>query len=137
MHSLGNHRPIAGDPEDMIRITQPRTRILLAGITLCVFALLPLVLGALQPASSAAQTGSPFPPTGQIYTYANGDHILVLEMEGTTLWAGTLAGGVARWDTTDGSHVQYLRPQDGLAGNTVPLTARAGSGLLPTMASAC
>jgi len=53
------------------------------------------------------------------YTYANGDDILVLEMEGPILWAGTRAGGVVRWDTRDGTFVQYLKPQDRLAGNTV------------------
>ncbi|MFQ5343905.1 MAG: two-component regulator propeller domain-containing protein, partial [Anaerolineae bacterium] len=53
------------------------------------------------------------------YTYANGDDILVLEMEGEILWAGTRAGGVVRWDTRDGTFVQFLKPQDRLAGNTV------------------
>ncbi len=53
------------------------------------------------------------------YTYANGDDILAMAMEGPILWAGTRAGGVVRWDTRDGSFVQYLKPQDRLAGNTV------------------
>ncbi|MFQ5344229.1 MAG: two-component regulator propeller domain-containing protein, partial [Anaerolineae bacterium] len=82
-----------------------------------------LFLGALasvvRPASSTAQAGSPFPPTGTWYTYANGDDILALAVEGDVLWAGTRAGGVVRWNTTAGTFVQFLKPQDGLAGNTV------------------
>ena len=82
-----------------------------------------LFLGALasavRPASTTAQGGSPFPPTGTWYTYANGDDILALAVEGDVLWAGTRAGGVVRWSTTDGTYIQFLKPQDGLAGNTV------------------
>ena len=109
---------------------------------------LPLLL---QPIPSTAQTGPPSLPTGQWYTYANGDDILALEVEGdsssgplrqaprqarggaqdaastssgetsghTVIWAGTRAGGVVRWNTTDSSYVQFLKPQSGLAGNTV------------------
>ena len=66
-----------------------------------------------------AQTEPPFPPTGQWYTYANGDDILALQLEGDVLWASTRAGGVVRWDTTSGAYVQFLKPQDGLAGNVV------------------
>ena len=61
----------------------------------------------------------PFPPQGEWITYANGDEILTLAFEGDILWAGTRAGGVVRWDTTDRSFVQFLYPQDGLAGNIV------------------
>lgn len=111
--------PVAGSPEDMITTRRPRIDVLLSCITLCTLALFLTVLGALRPTSSAAQEASPFPPTGQMYTYANGDHILTLEIEGSVLWAGTLAGGVVRWNTTNDSYVQYLRPQDGLAGNIV------------------
>jgi len=62
----------------------------------------------------------PFPPTGDWITYANGDEVLALAFEDNgILWAGTYAGGVVRWNTADGSFVQYLAPQDGLAGNIV------------------
>ncbi len=77
-------------------------------------------MSAVWPASSTAQEGSPFPPTGTWYTYANGDDILALAVEGDVLWAGTRAGGVVRWNTADRTYVQFLKPQDnGLAGNTV------------------
>lgn len=71
------------------------------------------------PPSTAAQDDSVFPPDGNWYTYANGDDILVLAMEGQALWAGTRAGGLVRWDTTAGTFVQFLAPQDGLVSNTV------------------
>lgn len=62
----------------------------------------------------------PFPPTGDWITYANGDEVLALAFEDNgVLWAGTYAGGVVRWNPADGSFVQYLAPQDGLAGNIV------------------
>lgn len=72
-----------------------------------------------RPLATTAQEEIPFPPEGEWHTYANGDDVLVLEMEGDVLWAGTRAGGLVRWDTTDGTFVQYLKPQDGLAGNVV------------------
>ncbi|MFQ5859819.1 MAG: two-component regulator propeller domain-containing protein, partial [Anaerolineae bacterium] len=78
-----------------------------------------LPFSPLQLVHSAAQRELPFPPTGRWYTYANGDDILALKLEGQVLWAGTRAGGALRWDTTDGSYVQFLKPQDGLAGNIV------------------
>jgi len=72
-----------------------------------------------RPLSTTAQGDTPFPPEGDWYTYANGDDILALELQGDILWAGTRAGGVVRWNTTDGTFVQFLKPQDGLVGNTV------------------
>ncbi|MFQ5856230.1 MAG: hypothetical protein ACE5LU_11360 [Anaerolineae bacterium] len=74
---------------------------------------------AVRPASPTVPDQSSFPPTGTWYTYANGDDTLTLALEGDVLWAGTRAGGVVRWNTTDGTYVQFLKPQDGLAGNTV------------------
>lgn len=71
------------------------------------------------PPASTTREQLPFPPTGTWYTYANGDDILALAVEGDVLWAGTRAGGVVRWNPTDRSYVQFLKPQDGLAGNTV------------------
>ncbi|MFQ5342748.1 MAG: two-component regulator propeller domain-containing protein, partial [Anaerolineae bacterium] len=35
------------------------------------------------------------------------------------LWAGTRAGGVVRWDTASSTYIQFLKPQDGIVGNTV------------------
>ncbi len=69
--------------------------------------------------STTHQQATPFPLEGEWYTYANGDDILALATEGDILWAGTRAGGVVRWDTTTGTFVQFLKPQDGLGGNTV------------------
>lgn len=87
-----------------------------------LFAAALLLLGAavwaVQPPPSTAQ-GASFPPTGTWYTYANGDDILTLTIEGDTLWAGTRAGGVVRWNPADRTYVQFLKPQDPLAGNTV------------------
>jgi len=52
-------------------------------------------------------------------TYANGDNVVALAIDGHYLWAATYGGGVVRWDITDGSYVQYLYPQSGLASNDV------------------
>ncbi|MFQ5855388.1 MAG: two-component regulator propeller domain-containing protein [Anaerolineae bacterium] len=107
-------------------------------ILLLLLPILPIVglpLLSVQPTPSIAQADTLLLPTGEWYTYANGDDILVLEIEGDVLWAGTRAGGLVRWNTTDpstglrrrpefiegtgSSYVQFLKPQDGLAGNTV------------------
>ncbi|MFQ5859210.1 MAG: two-component regulator propeller domain-containing protein, partial [Anaerolineae bacterium] len=72
-----------------------------------------------RPVSTTAQEEASFPPEGDWYTYANGDDILVLELEGDILWAGTRAGGLVRWNTTDGTFIQFLKPQDPLLGNSV------------------
>ncbi len=50
---------------------------------------------------------------------ANGDRINHLEWQAGRLWAATDGGGLVVWDLTDGSYVQYLAPQDGLASNVV------------------
>ncbi len=71
------------------------------------------------PLPTTARAPATFPPDGDWYTYANGDDILVLELQDDILWAGTRAGGVVRWNTTDHTFIQFLKPQDGLAGNTV------------------
>lgn len=72
------------------------------------------------PASSTAPQQSPFPPIGSWVTYANGDDVLALAVEGDVLWAGTRAGGVVRWNVVERSYVQFLKPQDaGLAGNII------------------
>lgn len=58
-------------------------------------------------------------PTGEWTTFANGDDILALALDGATLWAGTRSGGLVRWDTASGDYEQFLRPQRPLGGNTV------------------
>jgi len=64
------------------------------------------------PRQSAAQD----PPAWT--TYANGDDVRALALKDGYVWAGTKGGGVVRWDS-NGQYRQYLRPQDGLAGNDV------------------
>ncbi len=56
---------------------------------------------------------------GAWWTFANGDDVLAMAIEGDLVWAGTRAGGLVRWDRRDGKYVQYLRPQDPLAANTI------------------
>jgi sugar lactone lactonase YvrE len=60
----------------------------------------------------------PAPVTGTWQTYANGDDVRALAVQGNYVWAGTW-GGAIRWDSRDGSYLQYLYPQDGLAENDV------------------
>ncbi|MFQ5594296.1 MAG: two-component regulator propeller domain-containing protein, partial [Anaerolineae bacterium] len=94
-------------------------RVLFAAILILGVILINWPTSPTRPRSTTAQEATPFPPEGDWYTYANGDDILTLELQGDVLWAGTRAGGVVRWNTTDGTFVQFLKPQDGLAGNTV------------------
>lgn len=61
-------------------------------------------------------------------TYANGDDVRALAIQGDTLWAGTKGGGVVQWNTSAGTYVQYLHPQTGLAGNDVRAVAIDGLG---------
>ncbi len=83
--------------------------------------------GWAEPRSAAAGRPAQL-PVGQWHAYANGDDVLSLALEGTTLWSGTRAGGLVRWDTGAGTYRQYLRPQDPLAGNTVYDIAVDGAG---------
>jgi len=52
-------------------------------------------------------------------TYANGDAVQALAVQGDYLWVGTYLGGLVRWDTRDQTYVQYLYPQSGLPSNDV------------------
>lgn len=52
-------------------------------------------------------------------TYANGDDVRALALDGNIVWAGTQGGGVVRWDPGAGTFTQYLRPNTGLIGNDV------------------
>ena len=61
-------------------------------------------------------------------TYANGDDVLALALEGETLWAATRGGGVVRWSTGDGHFEQILYPQMDLASNEVRAVAVDGLG---------
>jgi ligand-binding sensor domain-containing protein len=74
----------------------------------------------------AGPRGSALP--GRWRTFANGDDVLSLAVQGSVVWAGTRAGGLVRWDTATRAYRQYLRPQDPLAGNTVNDIAVDGSG---------
>jgi hypothetical protein len=67
-------------------------------------------------------------PSGLWRTFANGDDVLALALQGKVLWAGTRAGGLVRWDPAAGTYTQFLRPQDPLAGNTVVDIALDGAG---------
>ncbi|MFQ6058765.1 MAG: two-component regulator propeller domain-containing protein [Anaerolineae bacterium] len=95
---------------------------LLMGLALILAFLLtlwPALNPALLVASSASSSVASPPGQGTWTTFANGDDVQALALEGDTLWAGTRNGGVVRWDITEGHYVQYLYPQDGLAGNDV------------------
>lgn len=61
-------------------------------------------------------------------TFANGDRARVLQGEGDILWVGTDGGGLIGWNTRDGTFVQRVYPQDGLAGNTVTAITPAPNG---------
>jgi ligand-binding sensor domain-containing protein len=78
-----------------------------------------LLAGAILRAFTALASPAAAVLEGDWYTYANGDDILCLKVEGDILWAGTRGGGVVRWNSVERSFVQYLRPQDGLVGNIV------------------
>jgi ligand-binding sensor domain-containing protein len=85
-----------------------------------IYLIIPIVLLVVVGRSLAS--GAPAAPqaaTSAWHTYANGDSIQALAVEGDYVWAGTSGGGVVRWDVRDGSYVQYLWPQDGLSGNDV------------------
>ncbi len=64
-----------------------------------------------------AQEGGPL--SGTWRSLANGDRINHLERQGNRLWAATDGGGLVAWDLADGSYLQVLAPQDGLASNVV------------------
>jgi rhamnogalacturonyl hydrolase YesR/ligand-binding sensor domain-containing protein len=66
--------------------------------------------------------------TGTWTTYANGDDVQALAVDGDYLWAGTRGGGIVRWNMTDGSYVQYLYPQSGISSNNVKAIAIDGEG---------
>lgn len=83
-----------------------------AGARLLAAALAVLVITAPSGDRVAAQA-----PSGAWTTFANGDDVLTLAAQGDVLWAGTRAGGLVRWEGD--AYVQFLRPQDPLAGNTV------------------
>lgn len=93
------------------RLFQHRRTLRALGVFVC------LVLGGLAHPAAARPAGGL--PAGQWTTFANGDDILSLTLEGGTMWAGTRSGGVVRWDLASGAYRQYLRPQDPIAGNTV------------------
>jgi ligand-binding sensor domain-containing protein len=90
-----------------------------------------LVLSSLLFAATGAISGAPL-ARGQIeggwITYANGDEVLALALEGEALWAATKGGGVVRWNTVEGSFEQVLYPQTDLASNEVRAVAIDGLG---------
>ncbi len=81
-----------------------------------------LALAVLAPEPGRAVEISGNPPEGRWTTFASGDDILDLAVDGDTIWAGTRAGGLVRWrwqGQQDPSVTQFLRPQDPIGGNTV------------------
>lgn len=56
---------------------------------------------------------------GSWRSYANGDRVAQILVDGDNLWVASLGGGVLRWSTATRSHHQYLAPQDGLPSNQV------------------
>ena len=101
------------------RVSRPRRRAWLVGL-LAGLVCLTLLGSGHAPAAGAAPA---YQGNGDWYTFANGDDIWSLALEGpNTLWAGTRGGGVVRWDITDPNTPQaqqFLFPQTGLAGNVV------------------
>ncbi|HID85971.1 MAG TPA: hypothetical protein EYP55_01160, partial [Anaerolineae bacterium] len=91
---------------------------LMMGIALLLATLLTL-WPALNPALLVASRMTSPPAEGIWTTFANGDDVRALALEADVLWAGTKNGGVVRWSIPEGTYVQYLYPQDGLAGNDV------------------
>lgn len=61
-------------------------------------------------------------------TYANGDAVQAMAIQGDYLWVGTYLGGLVRWDMTDETYVQYLYPQTGLPSNDVRAVDIDGEG---------
>lgn len=99
-------------------IMQTRSAIqILAGLLLTIALILVPSSVRILPSSEAA------PPAqmaeAEWWSYANGDDVRALALAGDTLWAGTQAGGVIRWNLADRSYTQYLHPQTGLACNDV------------------
>jgi photosystem II stability/assembly factor-like uncharacterized protein len=107
-------------------------RYTLASLLLALTLILTLLPARIPPPSDASPDQA---LEGGWLSYANGDDIRALALDGNTLWAGTRAGGVIRWDLNDpsarqrpefieglrtgGHYIQYLHPQTGLACNDV------------------
>ncbi|MCB9177206.1 MAG: hypothetical protein H6648_08605 [Caldilineae bacterium] len=89
-----------------------------AARALLAIALLGLLLGRVAPEGTRARPLDGL-DGGAWATIANGDDILALVWSEGVLWAGTRAGGLVRWDPTEGSYVQILAPQQPLPSNTV------------------
>lgn len=97
----------------------------LAALALGLAALFPTT----SPRAAAPRLPGPqaaMPPVGRWRSFANGDDVLALAAQRAGVWAGTRAGGLVHW--MGGGYVQYLRPQDPLAGNTVNDIAIDGAG---------
>jgi len=61
-------------------------------------------------------------------TYANGDGVRSLTVEGDVLWVGTEGGGLVQWNTTAHAYQQDLSPQSGLPSNNVSALAVDSAG---------
>ncbi len=85
-------------------------------------------------ALGAARAATPAAPQQGITegwtTHANADRVNVLRAQGSTLWAGSVGGGLVGWDVTDSAFVHLMYPQDRLAGNTVTAITIAPDGTL-------
>jgi ligand-binding sensor domain-containing protein len=75
--------------------------------------LLPGLTDRLQPPPAAAQSSAVW------RTYAHGDDVRTISVQGSMVWAGTAGGGLVRWEPGADTFTQFLRPQDGLPGNAV------------------
>ena len=95
---------------------------------LVILACLALILGLVPALIGSTASDVSAPQAGTWTTYANGDNVVALAIDGHYLWAATNGGGVVRWDMTDGSYAQYLYPQSGLASNNVRAIAIDGAG---------
>lgn len=95
---------------------------------LVILACLALISGLVPALIGGTASDVSAPQAGTWTTYANGDNVVALAIDGHYLWAATNGGGVVRWDMTDGSYAQYLYPQSGLASNNVRAIAVDGAG---------
>lgn len=84
-----------------------------------------------RPAEAGPAGTGPVPVVlpGGWYSVANGDRVRALLRDGDLLWSAS-SGGVVRWSLAEGSHRQYLAPQDGLPSSDVRALARDRSGTL-------
>ena len=80
------------------------------------------------PVQAAEDTDAyPYPLNGGWRSFMNGNFVVDLAASGNYLWAATHNGGLFRWDTRDGSYIQYT-VTDGLPSSVLYSVAVDKSG---------